>query len=564
MATLVSFLAAGVKGAESGSAIFTLRGTASSAIANMWSDFEKTGSPASNTITLDANGAAEVYVDALVDVEIKDSDGSTLRTVTVGTSASTVEVISDSFTGTPYGGGGSGASEPTTLTAVLDALNNSSSALDWQVDVNGSDVNLSAAIASFSGMFVNVQDPTYGATGDGVTDDSAAIAAAINDGEGAIVFFPPGVYNIAGSGFQIDEENITLMGAGPNSSILSFSSGTSTRGFDFTDTTSGSWKRVIGLGMQATQADSMSCIIVRANQSVAIENCDLGDSNIVGEHILRPSGDGKSSIMVSNCVFRLDANGTSSIRNQADEDESYISVKGCQFIVEAGYTSRVIRGCDIYIDSCEFDASAVTSGEYWVIDFESAENALRYIGSVTNSRFVDGGSSGFAFKLINDAGDTGPAAGTKFSEVGNNIIGFSDPATVDVVGNVYDYFAPSGATGSKLELGYRKGRSLFYTITTGTAAATFNAQLCADTIVVTFQNDATFTFTAGTTSLVPGADLTLVAVNDSGNANDVVFVSDEGETLSSVPDGDHAVGFFRTLHISTTSLVMESMATYQD
>jgi hypothetical protein len=43
--------------------------------------------------------------------------------------------------------------------------------------------------------FVNVKDPTYGATGDGVTDDTTAIQAACN--VGGSVYFPPGTYKIS-------------------------------------------------------------------------------------------------------------------------------------------------------------------------------------------------------------------------------------------------------------------------------------------------------------------------------------------------------------------------------
>jgi len=60
----------------------------------------------------------------------------------------------------------------------------------------------------------NVKD--YGAEGDGSTDDTAAIQAAIDDaeaGRGGIVFFPPGNYRI-NSQITIDGDSITLQGSG--------------------------------------------------------------------------------------------------------------------------------------------------------------------------------------------------------------------------------------------------------------------------------------------------------------------------------------------------------------
>ena len=50
----------------------------------------------------------------------------------------------------------------------------------------------------------------YGATGDGVTNDTAAIQAALNDGRG-IVYFPPGVYAITS---VVLPDGVTMLGAG--------------------------------------------------------------------------------------------------------------------------------------------------------------------------------------------------------------------------------------------------------------------------------------------------------------------------------------------------------------
>jgi hypothetical protein len=51
------------------------------------------------------------------------------------------------------------------------------------------------------GVWVNVMDPTYGAVGDGVTDDTAAVQAAINalGASGGTVYLPSGIYRITSS-----------------------------------------------------------------------------------------------------------------------------------------------------------------------------------------------------------------------------------------------------------------------------------------------------------------------------------------------------------------------------
>jgi hypothetical protein len=63
---------------------------------------------------------------------------------------------------------------------------------------------------------VNVKD--FGAVGDGVTDDTAAIQSAINSGYGKAVYIPAGTYLVT-STINISGSNITIYGDGYNSII---------------------------------------------------------------------------------------------------------------------------------------------------------------------------------------------------------------------------------------------------------------------------------------------------------------------------------------------------------
>lgn len=71
----------------------------------------------------------------------------------------------------------------------------------------------------FGSILYNVK--AYGAKGDSVTDDTAAIQAAINavGSYGGKVFFPPGSYKVTAT-LYVRYNNITLEGAGPNSSTI--------------------------------------------------------------------------------------------------------------------------------------------------------------------------------------------------------------------------------------------------------------------------------------------------------------------------------------------------------
>lgn len=64
-------------------------------------------------------------------------------------------------------------------------------ASDWLNDVDDITYRKSAEC-------ISVKDPAYGATGDGVTNDTAAIAAALSAGAGKSVYFPAGVYMCQG------------------------------------------------------------------------------------------------------------------------------------------------------------------------------------------------------------------------------------------------------------------------------------------------------------------------------------------------------------------------------
>jgi pectate lyase-like protein len=86
---------------------------------------------------------------------------------------------------------------------------------------HGSDGNL------LLGWF-NVKNPAYGATGDGSTDDTAAIQAAIDDcmarGKG-VVYFPGGTYKVTAT-LEADSDGVTLAGAGASVSVISLASAT--------------------------------------------------------------------------------------------------------------------------------------------------------------------------------------------------------------------------------------------------------------------------------------------------------------------------------------------------
>src|SRR5882762_4285181 len=88
----------------------------------------------------------------------------------------------------------------------------------------GGNVGVPGGIPANRPIFVNVRTTTntkYKAAGDGVTDDSAAITAAINDcPAGQVVYAPQGTYKLSSSIRIYSKGNWTLRGDGPQKTIF--------------------------------------------------------------------------------------------------------------------------------------------------------------------------------------------------------------------------------------------------------------------------------------------------------------------------------------------------------
>ena len=73
------------------------------------------------------------------------------------------------------------------------------------------------------GSFINVKD--FGAVGDGTTDDTSSIQAALNAAEGKTVFFPKGTYHLTSSIYSpanTGEYGLTLVGDSSGPTVLAF------------------------------------------------------------------------------------------------------------------------------------------------------------------------------------------------------------------------------------------------------------------------------------------------------------------------------------------------------
>lgn len=88
---------------------------------------------------------------------------------------------------------------------------------------------VSRTLAAKLGDYLTVYD--FGATGNGTTDDTAAIQAAFTamEASGGMLIVPPGIYNLASAGttftFSSSPATLKVIGAGADTSIFRWPSG---------------------------------------------------------------------------------------------------------------------------------------------------------------------------------------------------------------------------------------------------------------------------------------------------------------------------------------------------
>ncbi len=177
-------------------------------------------------LVLTAGGTGIAYTQQPTRMIVKDAlDLTTLFDGNVNTNRAESEYIqSAAFNG------GAETRLQTVLDAWTTAFGGSTGLWTYRPYSDAVDRNIKDAIAE-----IQVSVKTYGAVGDGVADDTAAIQATVARviaNGGGIVYLPPGTYLIS-SVITVASRGVTVAGAGPLSSILK-QSGVSSGGVTFT------------------------------------------------------------------------------------------------------------------------------------------------------------------------------------------------------------------------------------------------------------------------------------------------------------------------------------------
>lgn len=173
-----------------------------------------------------------------------------------------------------------------------------------------------------NGAVVNVLD--YGVKGDGATDDTAAIQAALNTGANAI-FFPQGTYKVSGT--LLPANNQTLYGVsrewGPGGSIITASSGLNVPLIKFTH---GGTVKNLSLSGTATSAETaQSLIYINNTNGVTVDSVFL----MGGYDLIKIDGESFFITLINNVFY---------------------SAYNTQLLV----SSFTAAGVDMIMDNCRF------------------------------------------------------------------------------------------------------------------------------------------------------------------------------------------------------------------
>lgn len=204
----------------------------------------------------------------------------------------------------------------------------------------------------------------YGAVGDGTTDDSAAIQAAIDaiaTGGGGRLYVPPGAYVIASD--LNPKSYVTLSGAGPHASRLIVPPGNTTRNRilvnltdPLVDVTIESLGFVGQWGTTASELNENGLITLKFVTNLIIRNCALTDSRFFALNI-----NDCDRVWVDGCLFERscrdmiavwatpDVRVTNNILRGNDDDGMSISYDGS--VTDAIIRSQVVVSGNLLEDT---------------------------------------------------------------------------------------------------------------------------------------------------------------------------------------------------------------------
>lgn len=244
--------------------------------------------------------------------------------------------------------------------------------------------DLNAALNQIGDLATNVTDEAYGAVGDGVVNDTAAVQAAIDAVEaagGGVVYFPPGTFVV--SSLTVSS-NVRLVGAGREASeirksvngVLISMSGPST---DATGATHVKYSGIenitlngnslTGLLLQLYYANNLAFTNVHftSNLDVMVDTAEFWDSRFINCTFETAGGAANSTTPMINLRNSAAAAGFGFSADNVNQ----IVFLGCRFEnffngairITAG-TSNTNNPNGVYITDCKMETSQLRGGSH--------------------------------------------------------------------------------------------------------------------------------------------------------------------------------------------------------
>lgn len=287
----------------------------------------------------------------------------------------------------------------------------------------------------------NVKAPPYNATGNGTTDDTVAIQAAItacSAAGGGVVYFPAGTYLVTPSGSpsvglslmgtgSAGMQNVRLVGAGNQAAtVLKNGSGTLLQlSGPSTSPSTGSthirYCTVESLGFngngktgpvfQCYYADNLEFrdVYVNGNADIVLDSAEFWDSRFYN-CVFGGSGGATANASTPNCYIRNSA-AASGFGNSAGTT-NMIVFHGCRW---EGFTTGalwIVQGTggtggpnSIFVTDCKMESSTLNGGPHLSVDTNSRGVFVKHLYA-----YSGGWSAGYT--TANDMIDFSPQSGT--------------------------------------------------------------------------------------------------------------------------------------------------------
>lgn len=407
-----------------------------------------------------------------------------------------------------------------------------------------------ATYSMIEGAFLNVLD--YGAAGDGVTDDTSAITAALAAGNN--IYFPPGTYRITSS--IAIEANKLIFGAGQRTSTIKVDGAIYGFGRVYLSQTT-SRAEIRNLGFQGT-ASALGGVYFEQATRIRIDSCDFYDFTASGAYGVKLAR--IYHWWVSNCGFEnIEAFGVNCIA---------VSGVGCNHGVfgpnndvignnQFNFIGLSLTAQNVFVFGNNFEGSNNGNKGIDLIGVEGVFIVQNYIELWLQSAIAaNSGPVNFRVTVEQNAIQASTTNICNFNNTVNpndNIVFRSNRFLDAIVGQTCAFFGtttnalfqdndPSSATPTDLFGGNPKTPQVLYGSTTWDPGSIANN--ASEATVVTVSGAEVDDVCAATFSTIGSRNMLLTAHVQSANTVRVVLFNNEGSGVD-LPSGTVNVLVFK-------------------